>query len=223
MSYLAFYNDTEELKLVIKNTNFVAIKFTPELFNLNDWRNYFMPNGCIKHQMEFVAGRICAKLAINKLTGLDLWLTKNNLGLPNFPSNLCGSISHSKNYAAALIGKNNNWHSLGVDIEQIMSFKRANLIKDKILTKAELQNLSIDTKRLVTYVTLIFSLKESIYKALYPLVLKSLSWHSVQIIFSGNLVRVELLDNSLIDFQHKITAYIQIIDNKVLTAISIDN
>jgi|GEM_PF-1454534 len=219
-------NKTEELELIIPHISFCALKFNLNLFKLNDWQNHYVPHGNIKYQAQFVAGRICAKSAIFNLIGKNIWLGRNKSKAPSFPPSLCGSISHSKNYALAIVAKTSNYQSLGVDIEHIMSFNRANKIKNKILTSAELQNLPSNKIKLAEHVTLIFSLKESLYKALNQLMIKPLRWQSTQIILLDNMVKVELLDNALINsinFKTKINilSCAKIIDNKALTAVAI--
>lgn len=124
-----------------------------------------------KRQGEFLAGRLCAAQALGQNGQCASLPTRDSdTGLPVWPDGWCGSITHSHGLAAAIAGPTTQWSGLGLDIERLISPKRALRLCDAILTPDEqhwLHDLSEDeaARRL----TLIFSAKESLYKAINPL------------------------------------------------------
>lgn len=82
-----------------------------------------------------------------------------------------GSITHSKSWAATIVAHQCDYTSLGLDLEHLLSNTDSMQLADQILTPMEYEQLSRrapDNQGWV--VTLTFSLKESLFKALYPLV-----------------------------------------------------
>lgn len=119
---------------------------------------------------EFLAGRYCAASACEllgeKLESLDV----DEQRRPIWPAHLSGSISHTKGYACAIVGKREDYKSLGVDIEKIIIDRRMSLVENKICTDSDLDFLK--EKNLLenkVFYTIIFSAKEALFKAINPL------------------------------------------------------
>lgn len=116
-----------------------------------------------KRQEEFLAGRYCAGEALKQFGLASYQVGLNEDRSPLWPAGFVGAITHSKDYAAAVVAKAETHLGLGLDSELIMSEERAQKLKEGILTGSELCRTD------ATWVTLVFSAKESIYKALRPL------------------------------------------------------
>ena len=124
-----------------------------------------------KRQTEFLAGRLCARAALASLGQQPLPADLDEEGTPLWPSGLTGSITHSHGLAAAVAGNQQSWLSLGLDAEILMPAARATRLAAQILTPAELQSLhSLPEAERAGRVSLTFCSKESLFKALYPLV-----------------------------------------------------
>jgi enterobactin synthetase component D len=121
-----------------------------------------------KRRAEFLAGRLCARAGIQCLGGHDEVPGLSEDRSPSWPAGLCGSITHGAGWAAAVVAGNEAWRGLGLDVENLLETARAKRLLEEILTPGERQRL--DPQRLALTVTLSFSLKESLFKALYPLV-----------------------------------------------------
>lgn len=127
--------------------------------------------GVAKRQTEFLAGRLCARAALHQLTGTPRVPAVGADRAPCWPTGVAGSISHGDGWAAALVGPQQHWRGLGLDIERLMSAARAERLQASILTPAELQRLAqYPQEQRAWLVSLTFSLKESLFKALYPVV-----------------------------------------------------
>ncbi|MGC5704205.1 4'-phosphopantetheinyl transferase superfamily protein [Pseudomonas sp. NFXW11] len=136
-----------------------------------------------KRQAEFLAGRLCARAALWQLQQLD-WVP--DIGpdrAPIWPTHICGSITHSTGRAAAIVADKQHWRALGMDLEQLLDEQRAARLAEQILTPAELQRRDrLPPELHALAVTLTFSIKESLYKTLYPLVQKNFYFEHAEVL-----------------------------------------
>ncbi|QXH52742.1 4'-phosphopantetheinyl transferase superfamily protein [Pseudomonas fakonensis] len=118
-----------------------------------------------KRQAEYLAGRVCAREALRLLDGRDYVPATHEDRSPIWPAGIRGSITHGQGWAAAVVGA--QVAGLGLDQESLLTEERAERLAGEILTAAELHRL--DRSQQALTVTLTFSLKESLFKALYPI------------------------------------------------------
>ncbi|MBV1787460.1 4'-phosphopantetheinyl transferase superfamily protein [Marinobacterium sp. D7] len=121
----------------------------------------------VKRRAEFLAGRLCARAAISHLIGRDETPSLGENRAPVWPSGICGSITHSGRFAAAIVSRSVEWRGLGLDIESLLGEEQSIRLAAEILTPRERRRLAL--RDVAFGVTLTFSLKESLFKALYPL------------------------------------------------------
>nr|WP_081963214.1 4'-phosphopantetheinyl transferase superfamily protein [Pseudomonas sp. ML96] len=142
--------------------------------------------GVAKRQGEYLAGRLCAREALRRLYGQALVPGRDEDGVPLWPNGMVGSITHGAGQAAAIVASSQQWRGLGLDLEKQLSAERAAKLAGEILTPAELQRAAgLDAQAFAQLVTLTFSLKESLFKALYPLVLQRFYFHDAELIEHG--------------------------------------
>src|SRR5471030_3433034 len=126
-----------------------------------------------KRQAEFLAGRVCARAALLQLDQLDCVPAIGEDRAPVWPGHISGSITHSTGHAAAIVAHKAQWRGLGMDLENLLTLERAERLAGEILTPDELQRMAAGPREQVAQlVTLTFSAKESLFKALYPIVQK---------------------------------------------------
>ncbi len=124
-----------------------------------------------KRQAEFLAGRVAARKTMQysgffKSTIPSIPIGKNRA--PVWPEGLHGSISHcqTKAYCAVTPIEKNDF--IGIDVECYFSDETNSKIENMVFTKEEkLLLLECGVAENVA-ATLIFSAKESLFKALYP-------------------------------------------------------
>jgi Phosphopantetheinyl transferase component of siderophore synthetase len=120
----------------------------------------------------------------------DQSILKDEHGRPKVPNGFIGSISHKQNTAVALVSTLPSGNDqgivasptigVGVDIEQ--SFTRRRNIAKKILTPNELDDLGkLEGVTRDEEVLLRFSLKESVYKAMHPLICQFVGFQEAEI------------------------------------------
>jgi len=79
-----------------------------------------------------------------------------------------GSISHTKNIALCTIAEQTRIVALGIDIEFWIKKQSEKLIKNTVINPQEEQLIKASGLVFNQALTLIFSAKESLFKALYP-------------------------------------------------------
>ena len=116
---------------------------------------------------EFRAGRCLARVAAEKLHHKDINLPASKEGYPIWPDGLLGSISHKGKVAGVLLSNNMTYLGIGFDLEKNEKLDQS--IWPSFASEREIQNrLALDIHP-ETYANMLFSLKESIFKALSPI------------------------------------------------------
>ncbi len=111
-------------------------------------------------QREYVAGRLCARAAILRRTGVSYDIGRNVRGLPDWPSGVYGSISHSTEVACAAIADRSSCTRIGVDVESVVSDHLVDAVLDVCARHEERTWFSS-----AVGATILFSAKEAFYKA----------------------------------------------------------
>lgn len=125
----------------------------------------------LKRKVEFAAGRFCAAQALQK----QGYRGQETLGIglhraPVWPDGYLGSISHADGLAVAVVTASRDWGGVGIDIERILDNEAAQPLVPYLMTTTELAIGTTTGLLLEHWLTLIFSAKESLFKALYPYV-----------------------------------------------------
>ena len=131
-----------------------------------------------KRQRSYLTGRACAQFLYAKYQlewdGLPMYADTHPLkGAPQWPQGFVGSISHSNDLAVACLFSKQKVHSVGIDTEHIMNQERALQLRSHILHPLE------TWVKTPLELSLVFSFKESIYKALNPLLKRFIGFQEV--------------------------------------------
>ncbi|MBR9909210.1 MAG: 4'-phosphopantetheinyl transferase superfamily protein [Gammaproteobacteria bacterium] len=144
----------------------------------------------LRRRAEYLAGRYCALRALDLLCLQPVSVGRDKLGIPTWPQGFTGSISHCRGQAVALVVQQDHagragkahWPGLGIDIEEIVPAETAANIECRLLDRAEraiLDGASVSRQLLLT---LMFSAKESFFKAAYPVVGRYFDFDAVSVI-----------------------------------------
>ena len=155
----------------------ISTDFTPAQLSADDFQRCAidMPasiqRSVAKRQAEFLAGRLCARAALLQLDNTHATLAIGADRAPIWPAHIAGAITHSNGRAAAIVALKREWQALGMDLENLLSGERAKRLAKEILTPDELQRMAnAPAEQIAQWVTLTFSVKESLFKALFPIV-----------------------------------------------------
>ena len=173
----------------LPGTVLLSTRFDPALLIAGDFQRSAVPppasiqRSVAKRQAEFLAGRLCARAALQQLDNLDCVPAIGEDRAPVWPQHISGSITHSRGHAAAIVGHKAQWRGLGMDLENVLSLERAERLAGEILTAAELQRMAmLPREQHALLVTLTFSAKESLFKALYPIVQKRFYFEHAEVV-----------------------------------------
>lgn len=130
-----------------------------------------------KRRREFTTARACARKALGELGLPPVPIVPGERGAPTWPEAVVGSMTHCDGYRAAAVALQERVRTVGLDAEPNGPLPDG--VLDAIATPAEIDWLSGrgDDGSGVHWDRLIFSAKESIYKAWFPLTRRWLDFH----------------------------------------------
>ncbi|HEX8967942.1 MAG TPA: 4'-phosphopantetheinyl transferase superfamily protein [Chloroflexota bacterium] len=115
---------------------------------------------------SFALGRAAARAALGELGVHAGAIGRGTAGEPLWPTGVVGAISHVGDVAIAVVGRRVDYSGLGLDVEELHrgpSPRAARLVCRP--SEMEWVDVAGDTRRL----TMIFSAKEAVFKAVYPI------------------------------------------------------
>ncbi len=143
---------------------------------LEQWTHELLPRAIDRRRIQFAAGRTCAALAVEQLTGVRRHpsaIGRDPAGGPAWPADVVGSVSHCGHLAGAVA----MWRTatpgggIGLDIEPVMTAARLEKVARRILTADEQAGMQACASLTDSEAaTLAFSVKEAVFKCLHPLV-----------------------------------------------------
>ncbi|MCT8952964.1 4'-phosphopantetheinyl transferase superfamily protein [Pseudomonas lundensis] len=158
-----------------------------------------------KRQAEFLAGRLCARAALLHLDGTCATPAIGEDRAPVWPAHIAGAITHSNGRAGAVVARKSVWQGLGIDLENLLSDERARRLVKEILTPGEQRRMAEGCDEDVALVvTLTFSIKESLFKALFPLVGQRFYFEHAEVLSwsKDGHVRLRLLTDLSTEWHH---------------------
>lgn len=124
-----------------------------------------------KRQAEFLAGRLCARAALGELGYPAAAPAINADRSPAWPRGVVGAITHNDHRAAAIVALASDCLAIGLDCESIAAVAQTMEVAEDILTPTEREIYAqLAEAARVEFLALAFSVKESLFKALYPIV-----------------------------------------------------
>ena len=145
----------------------------------------YLRNVSQKRRWDFVTGRKCAHLALAALGIEPIQVLSGDAKEPIWPQDIVGSITHSKDYAAAAVARKTEMLSLGLDAET-----------DEPLPERVLARIGNEDE--INWVRggksndfrnpgkILFSAKEATFKAWYPMTHEWLGFREAHITFEPN-------------------------------------
>ncbi|PWW40313.1 4'-phosphopantetheinyl transferase EntD [Idiomarina loihiensis] len=186
----SFLDPLNQKNLKYEKTAFSLVKFSRQNYHRNLFQQLnieFCPTletAVIKRQAEYLAGRFCARIALERLSVRNYFLATGGKREPLWPINFVGSITHSDHFAAAIVASKAYYNGLGLDIEEVVNITTMENIKKQVINSDEMHviELSCASIRIELLFTLVFSAKESFFKAAYPSVLEYFDFDALRLV-----------------------------------------
>jgi 4'-phosphopantetheinyl transferase EntD len=137
-----------------------------------------------QRRREFTTARMCARIALGRLGIAPAPIVPGTRGAPGWPAGVVGSMTHCAGYRAAAVARIPRVRTIGLDAEPAEELPPG--VLDEIATAAEraqLHELSA-TVPVVPWGRLLFSAKESLYKAWFPLTLRWLDFADASVVLA---------------------------------------
>jgi len=130
---------------------------------------------------EYVTVRDCARQALARLGVPPAPIIDDARGAPVWPRGIVGAMTHCRGYRAAAVARVGDVTALGIDAEPAEALPTG--IGRRISADAEWASIEVLTRQDagVPWDRLLFSAKESVYKAWYPLTRIGLDFLAVDI------------------------------------------
>ena len=170
-----------------------------ELALLPEELDTFAP-GVVKVRRASGAARIVARELLSRLGHAQRTVPKSASGVPIWPAGIVGSLAHDSDVSVAAIASQHEFSSLGVDVEPAQALDSDLL--DFVITENERRSIADDP----CGGRLLFSIKESVYKAIYPLDGAFLDHQDIEVCLASKTAIVR--NGRIVNFRYCIAAHI---------------
>lgn len=157
----------------------------------------------IKVRRASGAARIVARTLLSRFGKAPCPIPKSTAGMPVWPAGIVGSLAHESKVAIAAMAKQDEFLGVGADIEPAEPLDPDLL--NIVATVKERERIQDDPYR----GRLLFSVKEAIYKAVYPLDGTFLDHHDVEVSLSSGAAVVR--NGRTVSFRYGVTTHIVVL------------
>jgi 4'-phosphopantetheinyl transferase EntD len=181
-----------------------------------------------KRRREFVTGRWCARQALAQLGVAPTAILPGERGAPGWPAGMVGAITHCDGYRAAAVARTAQVRTIGVDAEPNAPLPDGVLALVSLPPEREEIAALARREPALSWDRLLFSAKESVYKAWFPLARRWLGFTDARVRFqpdgpaSGEFVAELLADGTTVTGAEALTGFSGrwlVADGLVVTAI----
>jgi 4'-phosphopantetheinyl transferase EntD len=142
---------------------------------------FLVVNAVEARRREFITARRCAREALAKLGYSPVPIRAGRKREPLWPAGLVGSITHTTGFRAAAVASRSVFASIGIDAEQ--NDRLPDGVEESITVPGEPDMLAALSRAFPAthWSRLLFSAKESVYKAWYPLTGRQLGFEDARL------------------------------------------
>ena len=145
--------------------------------------NYFSQLSSISRKEHYRSGRICAGEVLSKLGTLGQPVLRDpQTREPLWPEGISGAITHSGKWAAAAAGKTSDVSGIGIDLENLERQVDSRISRHVCIPEEQKWLQECGEDFLEKNLKIIFSAKESIFKAFFPYTRTYLHFHDARIL-----------------------------------------
>ena len=144
-----------------------------------------MAGAAASRRAEFRTGRHCARTALASLGVPPTAILRGSSGEPLWPAGVVGSITHCAGYRAAAVARTTELAAIGIDAERNTPLPAG--VLELIALPPERGMLAdlMAARPAVAWDRLLFSAKESVYKACFPLTGEALGFRAADVAFDA--------------------------------------
>ncbi len=126
-------------------------------------------NAVETRRREFATGRACARAALAQLGQESVPIVPGVRGAPRWPAGIVGSITHCSGYRASAVARDHDFMAIGLDAEPHYELPRG--VLEAVASRGEQAELATlaAARPYACWDRILFSAKESVYKAWFPL------------------------------------------------------
>ncbi|SJL85126.1 4'-phosphopantetheinyl transferase family protein [Vibrio palustris] len=169
MAFIGHKQSTQLGGMVVYFRQFDPEKYRPSRQTLSLIKRHSLELAVKKRQVEFIAGRQVANDALSTLGfSHDTVIPIGSGREPVWPTGIVGSISHNHNTAVCVTSQSDALSALGVDVETLLQPSVIDAVLPLIATPNEIDLFNMSRWTKSSMATVLFSAKESVFKALYP-------------------------------------------------------
>ena len=135
-----------------------------------------------KRRREFTTGRWCARRALHRLGRPEVAIPSGTDRQPVWPAGIIGSITHCAGYRAAALATDKNLRTIGIDAEPHGPLPDG--VLRAVASPGEQDRLAALAREApeVHWDRLLFSAKESVFKAWYPVARRWLGFEHADLV-----------------------------------------
>ena len=145
--------------------------------------NYFSQLSSVSRKEHYRSGRICAREVLSKLGTLGQPVLRDpQTREPLWPEGISGAITHCGKWAAAAAGKTSDVSGIGIDLEDLERQVDSRISRHVCIPEEQKWLQECGEDFLEQNLKIIFSAKESIFKAFFPYTRTYLHFHDARIL-----------------------------------------
>ena len=145
--------------------------------------NYFSQLSSVSRKEHYRSGRICAGEVLSKLGTLGQPVLRDpQTREPLWPEGISGAITHCGKWAAAAAGKTSDVSGIGIDLEDLERQVDSRISRHVCIPEEQKWLQECGEDFLEQNLKIIFSAKESIFKAFFPYTRTYLHFHDARIL-----------------------------------------
>ena len=145
--------------------------------------NYFSQLSSVSRKEHYRSGRICAGEVLSKLGTIGQPVLRDpQTREPLWPEGISGAITHSGNWAAAAAGKTSDVLGIGIDLEDLERQVDPRISRHVCIPEEQKWLQECGEESWEKNLKIIFSAKESIFKAFFPYTRTYLHFHDARIL-----------------------------------------
>jgi 4'-phosphopantetheinyl transferase EntD len=177
----AHWPQADGCALPVHWTRFAAAAFTPARFDAAGLPCPGHIAGAVsRRQAEYFHGRMCARAALRAAGVPPIAVPTGPQREPVWPPGVVGSITHSRQAAAAIVLPAAAWRGVGLDMEEIAAPDAHAALRALVVNPREYALLEAAAGAdLAVPLTAVFSAKESFFKAVFGVVRRHIDFDAI--------------------------------------------